>query len=140
MPIGDPMGGEAPESERGRLRRVQQVWVPVTDLDAAVEDYTGVLHFTLKKKDISGDHAELLLEDGATIVLYRSKEEDQEQPGIRTGVVFATDSIYDFHKDMVDEGVDFTLKPMRDQYGRLIARFTDSDGNEYEVIEMSGQR
>ena len=42
--------------------------------------------------------------------------------------------------DMVDEGVDFTLKPMRDQYGRLIARFTDSDGNEYEVIEMSGQR
>jgi predicted enzyme related to lactoylglutathione lyase len=140
MPIGDPMGGEAPESERGRLRRVQQVWVPVSDLGAAVEDYTEVLRFTLVRMDASSGIAELALTEGATVVLFAVKEGDEEQPGIRTGVVFATESIYDFHKEMVDEGVDFSLKPMRDPYGRLIARFTDSDGNEYEVVEISGKK
>lgn len=140
MPIGDPMGGEAPESERGRLRRVQQVWVPVSDLGAAVEDYTEVLRFTLVRMDASSGIAELALTEGATVVLFEVKEGDEEQPGIRTGVVFATESIYDFHKEMVDEGVDFSLKPMRDPYGRLIARFTDSDGNEYEVVEISGKK
>ncbi|OPY29972.1 MAG: Glyoxalase-like domain protein [Methanomassiliicoccales archaeon PtaU1.Bin030] len=138
MPIGDPMGGEAPESERGRLRRVQQVWVPVSDLEAAVEDYTEVLRFTLVSMDAGSGMAELALTEGATVVLFAVREGDGEQPGIRTGVVFATESIYDFHKDMVDEGVEFTLKPMRDPHGRLIARFTDSDGNEYEVIETRG--
>ncbi len=116
------------------------MWVPVSDLGAAVEDYTEVLRFTLVRMDASSGIAELALTEGATVVLFAVKEGDEEQPGIRTGVVFATESIYDFHKEMVDEGVDFSLKPMRDPYGRLIARFTDSDGNEYEVVEISGKK
>ncbi len=136
MPIGDPMGGEAPENERGRLRRLHQAWVPVSDVEAAVEDYVGVFRFILVSKDAAVGRAELSLPDGGTsIVLNQVKEDDAEQPGIATGLVFATASIYDLHKELVDEGVDFTLKPMRDATGRLIARFTDSDGNEFEVIE-----
>lgn len=138
MPIGDPMGGETPENDRGRLRRVHQVWVPVSDLKAAVEDYVEVLRFALVRRDDSLGMAELSLPDGgATIVLYEAGEGEEEQPGIRTGAVLATASIYDLHKVLVDEGVDFTVKPMRDARGRLIARFTDSDGNEFEVVEVS---
>jgi predicted enzyme related to lactoylglutathione lyase len=36
----------------------------------------------------------------------------------------------------VDEGGDFPVKPMRVARGRLVARFTDSDGNEFEVVEV----
>lgn len=138
MPIGDPMGGETPENDRGRLRSVHQVWVPVSDLKTAVEDYVEVLRFDLVRRDDDFGMAELSLPDGgATIVLYEAREGDEEQPGIRTGAVLATASIYDLHKVLVDEGVDFPIKPMRDSKGRLMARFTDSDGNEFEVVEVS---
>ena len=36
---------------------------------------------------------------------------------------------------LIDEGIEFTLKPQRDRNGRLIARFTDDDGNEFEVLD-----
>jgi catechol 2,3-dioxygenase-like lactoylglutathione lyase family enzyme len=135
MPLGDPMGGETPETERGKLLTIGQVWVPVSDLPRAVEVYTTVFGLKVIEQDKMGDHARLVTKDGgAELVLFRPKE-GEEEPGIRTGVTFTTDSIYDFHKVLVDEAVEFTLKPMRDAHGRLVARFTDEDGNEFEVLE-----
>lgn len=119
------------------MRRVHQVWVPVSDLGSSVEEYIEVLGFSPVRADGPPGIAELGLPDGgATIVLYEAREGDEEQPGIRTGAVLATASIYDLHKVLVDEGVDFPVKPMRDARGRLVARFTDSDGNEFEVVEV----
>ena len=129
------MGGETPEMERGKLLRIGQVWVPVSDLPRAVEVYTTVLGLVTVSFDQGSDHARLALRDGgAEVVLYLPRE-GEEEPGIRTGITFLTDSIYDFHKVLVDEGVEFTRKPMRDAHRRLVARFTDEDGNEFEVLE-----
>jgi predicted enzyme related to lactoylglutathione lyase len=135
MPLGDPMGGEASEPDRGKLLTIGQVWVPVSDLSRAVEVFTTVFGLAIVGSIEKTDHARLSTQNGGTeLVLYRPKE-GEEQPGIRTGVTFTTDSIYDFHKLLVDEGVEFTQKPMRDTHGRLVARFTDEDGNEFEVLE-----
>jgi catechol 2,3-dioxygenase-like lactoylglutathione lyase family enzyme len=131
------MGGETPESERGKLLSIGQAWVPVSDLPRAVEVYTTVFGLSLLSPDSGGGFARLGTRNGGTeLVLFLPREGD-EAPGIRTGITFLTDSIYDFHKVMVDEAVDFPLKPTRDRAGRLIARFTDEDGNEFEVMESA---
>ncbi len=136
MPLGDPMGGQAPEQQRGNLLKIGQVWVPVSDMPQAIELYTEVLGLTLVANHEDKGYVEIgAAEEGAQLVLFLAKPSDEEQPGIRTGIVFVTDSIYDFHKVLVDEGIDFTLKPQRDSKGRLIARFTDDDGNEFEVMD-----
>lgn len=133
------MGGETPEIDRGKLLRIGQVWVPVSDLSRAVEVYTTVFGLTLVAVDERNGFARLgTREEGPELVLHLPCE-GGEEPGIRTGVTFITDSIYDFHKVMVDEAVDFTLKPMRDASGRLVARFTDEDGNEFEIMESPGK-
>jgi catechol 2,3-dioxygenase-like lactoylglutathione lyase family enzyme len=131
------MGGESPESERGRLLRIAQVWVPVSDLPRAVEVYTTVLGLDLKVTDETNGFARLGTRDGGPELVLHLPREGGEEPGIQTGVTFVTDSIYDFHKVMIDEAVDFPLKPMRDPAGRLVARFTDEDGNEFEVMESA---
>jgi catechol 2,3-dioxygenase-like lactoylglutathione lyase family enzyme len=136
MPLGDPMGGETPEHTKGKLLRISQVWIPVSDLDASIEIYTEVLGLRLASDHRQEGWVEVAtVQDGGNLVLYLAKEGGEDQPGIKTGVVFSTDSIYDFHKTLVDEGIEFTLKPRKDRYGRLIARFTDDDGNEFEVVD-----
>lgn len=133
------MGGETPEIDRGKLLRIGQVWVPVSDLSRAVEVYTTVFGLTLVAVDERNGLARLgTREEGPELILHLPRE-GGEEPGIRTGVTFITDSIYDLHKVMVDEAVDFTLKPMRDASGRLVARFTDEDGNEFEIMESPGK-
>lgn len=136
MPLGDPMGGETPESERGRRLRVNAVMVPVSDIEQALEFYVGILGLCVADDRRAEGRVELdLLDGGARIILYRPMSEDDE-PGIRTGIVLASDSIYDFHKVMVDEGVEFVLKPERDRFGRLIVRILDLDGNELEIVDQ----
>ena len=135
MPLGDPMGGETPESDIGGHLYIDAVMVPVSDFDKALEFYTEVLNFIVADDRRADGRVELSLpEGGARIVLYAPKR-GEEEPGIRTGIVLATDSIYDLHKVLVDEGVEFVVKPERDRFGRLIVRILDFDGNEIEVVD-----
>lgn len=129
------MGGEAPEQEQGKLLRIAQLRVPVSDIEQAIELYSEVLGLRLASDMRAMGQAEIALDEGTTLLLYVPGKDDEDQPGIRTGAVFATDSIYDFHKVLVDEGIEFTMKPQRDKFGRLIARFVDDDGNEFEVVD-----
>jgi catechol 2,3-dioxygenase-like lactoylglutathione lyase family enzyme len=134
MPIGDPMGGEDPIQDKGRLTRVWMAAVPVRDLDRALEFYTEALGLELRRRD--GEWAEL----GPTgplgkIALYVPRKEDPRQPGGPSGVVFSCDSMYDLHRVLVDEGVVFRLKPERQPWGGLLAVFLDQDGNELMVLE-----
>jgi catechol 2,3-dioxygenase-like lactoylglutathione lyase family enzyme len=133
------MGGETPEIDRGKLLRIGQVWVPVSDLPRAVEVYTTVFGLTLVASDERSGFARLGMREGGPELVLHLPREGGEEPGIQTGITFITDSIYDFHKVMVDEAVEFTLKPTRDASGRLVARFTDEDGNEFEVLEVPGK-
>ncbi len=130
------MGGETPVSFKGRIARVSEVLVPVSDIEGAIEFYRDLLEMSIGNDDRVHDWIEMVPKDGGTrIVLYRPSKGDPKQPGVRTGIVLSTDSIYDLHKVLVDEGVEFTLKPERDKKGRLTARFVDDDHNEIEVLE-----
>jgi catechol-2,3-dioxygenase len=137
MPLGDPMGGETPETDKGKLMRIATTSVPVSDLEEARSFYTQVIGLEVLSEDQRTKRLELGHEGSeCRIVLYVPSEREKRQPGGFTGITFATDSLYDLHKTLMDESVRFTRKPLRDEKGRLAARFTDLDGNEYEVIDQ----
>ena len=134
MPLGDPMGGDAPPQEKGRLTRVWMAAVPVSDLNAALEFYTQRLGLELRRRD--GEWAELgPSEPLGKVALYVPAADSPRQPGGPSGVVFSCDSMYDVHRVLVDEGVVFKLKPERQTWGGLLAVFLDQDGNELMVLE-----
>lgn len=134
MPIGDPMGAEAPLQEKGRLTRVWMATVPVRDLNAALQFYTERLGLEVRRRD--GNWADLgPSEPMGKVALYVPLADEPRQPGGPTGVVFSCDSMYDVHRVLVDEGVIFKLKPERQPWGGLLAIFLDQDGNELMVLE-----
>ena len=134
MPIGDPMGGNEPLPEKGRLTRVWMVAVPVSNMDDALEFYMEALGLELRRRD--GDWADLgPNEPLGKVVLYVPGKNDPRKPGGPTGIVFSCDSMYDLHRELVDEGVVFKMKPERQPWGGLLAIFLDEDENELMVME-----
>lgn len=128
------MGGREPAHERGWLTKVWMAAVPVSDLDAALEFYMGALHLELRRRD--GNWAELgPKEPMAKVALYVPRKDEPRQPGGPTGVVFSCDSIFDLHRELVDQGVEFKVKPERRSWGGLLAIFLDQDRNELMVLE-----
>ncbi len=137
MPLGDPMGGESPESDRGKIARIMTTSVPVSDLEESVSFYKEVFGMDVMSEDKEAKRAVMGHEGSeCRLTLYVPSPNDKRQPGGFTGITFGTDSIYDFHKNMVDEAVRFTLKPKRDSKGKLVAKFTDLDGNEFEIVDQ----
>jgi catechol 2,3-dioxygenase-like lactoylglutathione lyase family enzyme len=130
------MGGEHEYGDIGLLTGIQAVRLPVSDLEMAIEFYSGILKLRIVEK---GERkAELAVGDG-TIELYVPLEKESRRPGGPTGILLSTDSIYDFHRRMVDEGVEFVIKPLRSS-GRLTATFVDDDGNEISVIDRPSRK
>lgn len=130
------MGGEAPEVGRGGLVRVWMTAVPVSDLDRAVEFYCKVLGLQVQLDSRDNNWVELGPEEPlGKVALYVPSVHDRRKPGGPTGIVFSTDSVYDLHRRLVDEGVRFRLKPERQTWGGLMAVFLDEDGNELTVVE-----
>jgi len=130
------MGGEHEYGDVGLLTGIQTVRLPVSDLDMAIEFYSGVLLLPVVEREER--KAELAVGDG-TIELYVPMERESRRPGGPTGLILSTDSIYDFHRRMVDEGVEFIIKPLRSS-GRLTAMFVDDDGNEISVIDRPSRK
>ena len=119
--------------ERGRLTRVWMTAVPVADMDQALDFYMEALGLELRHRD--QNWAELgPSEPLGKIALYVPTKEER-QPGGPTGVVFSCDSMYDLHRELVDRGVIFKLKPERQPWGGLLTIFLDDDGNELMVME-----
>jgi predicted enzyme related to lactoylglutathione lyase len=136
MPIGDPHGGEFYDLGRGLLTRVWMATVPVRDLDDAVEYYRDVLGLDIVLDARQNNWVEMgAKEPLAKIVLFVPRPDDPRQPGTDTGIVFATDSIFEVHRRLVDEGVKFLLKPERQPWGGLVAIFSDPDGNRFTVLD-----
>ena len=61
--------------------------------------------------------------------------EKRDAVGIDTGLYLRTDSPYDLHRRLVDEGVIFVMDPKRTHLG-LITSFKDDDGNIIYAIEV----
>lgn len=141
MPIGDPMGGEMYDLGRGRLTRLWMVSVPVKDLDEAMEYYRDVLGLEIATDLREKNRVEMGWKDGPDrIVLYVPGADDKIRPGMETGIVIATDSVFEVHRRLVDEGVNFVLKPTRQPWGGLMAVFEDLCGNRLTVMDdTSGQ-
>ena len=50
-------------------------------------------------------------------------------------MVFATDSVFELHRRLVDEGVQFLLKPERQPWGGVMVMFVDLDGNIFRAVD-----
>jgi len=140
MPIGDPMGGETYDLGRGRLTKVSMVAITVPDLDMAVEWYKATLDLEVLTDDRNNGWVEMGFKgDAGIIVLRRQDKKGPSGQGADTGIIFATDSIFEAHRRLVDEGVTFIMKPERNARGTLMAVFLDPFGNRLSITEgLSG--
>lgn len=129
------MGGDTQFDSRGILLGVSAVAIPVRDLAGAVSFYEQMFGLSVQRDS----RAENWVEMGsygslARIALY-VPDKGGRKPGGPTGIILATESIYDLHRKMVDRGVRFVVKPEKRMVGGLIAIFLDQDDNQITVVE-----
>lgn len=127
MPLGDPHGGNFIYTNEGIPKGIAAVSIPSRNIDRAVRFYTESLKMVLRSRD--DDTA--VLSAGKDIVIIRRSED----AGIDTGIYLRTDSPFDLHRRLVDEGVIFVLDPKRTPLG-LITSFKDDDGNIIHAVEI----
>ena len=121
---------------RGNVTRVWLASIPVSNFDQAAEFYAQVLGLKLQLESMENNWAELGPDEPSSkIAIYVPAKDDPRQPGGPSGVVLETDSIFEFHRKLVDEEVVFKIKPEKRPWGGLMAVFFDPDGNEIEVVE-----
>ena len=130
------MGSELYDLGRGTLKRVWTTRVPVKDLEDAIEFYQDSFGLALQVDDRSKGRAVLGADDPlGRLELYVPGPNESRQPGGDTGVVFATDSVFELHRRLVDEGVEFLLKPERQPWGGVMVIFQDRDGNIFRAVD-----
>ncbi len=127
MPLGDPHGGNFVYTNEGLPKGVAAISIPTRDIERSIRFYTGLLKMTLRSRD---DETAMLSVGKDIIILRRS-----DSTGIDTGMYLRTDSPFDLHRRLIDEGVIFVLDPKRTPLG-LITSFKDDDGNIIHAIEI----
>ena len=118
--MGDPHGGNFIYTNEGIPSGIALVTIPSRDIARSVRFYGDLLKMEVCSQ--SDDEAILSMPKGL-IRLVRS-----EVTGIDTGLYLRTDSPYDLHRRLVDEGVIFVMDPKRTHLG-LVTSFKDDDGN-----------
>lgn len=135
MPIGDPMKDDTQFDHRGNLESIWMVTVPVSDLERSIEFYTETLELELRAVDQEHGWAEMAAKRGdARLTLSVSGGPF----GKDTGLIFATNSIFDLHRKLVDREVQFTLKPTKVEWLGVLVEFLDPDGNRLRALEGDG--
>jgi extradiol dioxygenase family protein len=127
MPLGDPHGGNFTYTTEGIPNGIAAAIVPVHDIDRAIRFYNGLLRMEMLEKKAD----EAVMKCGASFIILKKSD----VVGIDTGLVLRTDSPYDLHKRLVDEGVVFVLEPKKCQLG-LLTIFRDDDGNTVRALEV----
>ena len=127
MPLGDPHGGNFIYTNEGIPSGVALVTIPSRDIHRSLRFYNGLL----KMEICSQNDDEAVLSVGKDLIRLEKKE----TAGIDTGLYLRTDSPYDLHRRLVDEGVIFVMDPKRTHLG-LITSFKDDDGNIIYAIEV----
>ena len=139
MPLGDPMGEETQYDRRGFLLGVSTVAIPVRDLAGAVSFYEGTLGLTIQSDARLDNWVELGPSGSMGRIALYVPDKGGRRPGGPTGIIMATESIYDLHRKLVDRGVHFAVKPEKRKVGGLIAIFLDPDGNQIAVVEGTAE-
>ena len=127
MPLGDPHGGNFIYTKEGIPSGIALVTIPSRDIARSVRFYNGLL----KMEVCSQNDDEAVLSVGKDLIRLEKKE----TAGIDTGLYLRTDSPYDLHRRLVDEGVIFVMDPKRTYLG-LITSFKDDDGNIIYAVEV----
>ena len=131
MPLGDPHGGNFIYTNEGIPSGIALVTIPSRDVERSVRFYNGLL----KLEVCSQSDDEAILSVGRDLIrIARS-----DRIGIDTGLYLRTDSPYDLHRRLVDEGVIFVMDPKRTQLG-LVTSFKDDDGNIIYAIEVKNDQ
>ncbi|MBO4551662.1 MAG: VOC family protein [Candidatus Methanomethylophilaceae archaeon] len=127
MPLGDPHGGNFIYTNEGIPSGIALVTIPSRNVERSVRFYCDLLKMKLR----SQTDDEAILSAGKDLVrIVRS-----DDAGKDTGLYLRTDSPYDLHRRLVDEGVIFVTDPKRTRLG-LITSFKDDDGNIIYAIEV----
>ena len=127
MPLGDPHGGNFIYTNEGIPSGIALVTIPSRNIDRSVRFYNGLL----KMEICSQNDDEAILAAGKDLIRIVKSD----SVGIDTGIYLRTDSPYDLHRRLVDEGVIFVMDPKRTDLG-LITSFKDDDGNIIYAIEV----
>lgn len=127
MPLGDPHGGNFIYTNEGIPSGIALVTIPSRDVERSVRFYRDLL----KMEVCSQSDDEAIMSVGKGLIrIVRS-----EKVGMDTGLYLRTDSPYDLHRRLVDEGVIFVMDPKRTHLG-LITSFKDDDDNVIYAIEV----
>jgi predicted enzyme related to lactoylglutathione lyase len=113
------------------VKGVSNVWLPVNDMERALQFYGDTLGLSLKENH--GEWAELEV-DGLTVGL---NARDSEQPGSEGGAVLAfqaTKGLEETVEELQGKGVEVVDGITDHPWGR-IAAFKDPDGNSLEFFE-----
>ena len=131
MPLGDPHGGNFIYTNEGIPSGIALITIPSRDVGRSVRFYNGLL----KLEVCSQKDDEAILAAGKDLIrIVKSGS-----VGIDTGIYMRTDSPYDLHRRLVDEGVIFVMDPKRTDLG-LVTSFKDDDGNIIYVIEVKNDQ
>ena len=127
MPLGDPHGGNFIYTNEGIPSGIALVTIPSRNVERSVRFYNGLL----KMEICSQKDDEAIMSAGKDLIRIVKSD----SVGIDTGIYLRTDSPYDLHRRLVDEGVIFVMDPKRTDLG-LITSFKDDDGNVIYAIEV----
>ena len=99
----------------------------VDDMKRAVHFYRDVLDLTLKFE--SPEWSEFAT--GETILALHPASE--KNPAGKVEIGFNVSDIQEFHRDLSEKGVQFPMKPQKQDFGGTLAQFVDSEGAHVSV-------
>lgn len=125
------------------LKNVYSVSVPVSDADAALAFYNGLLGMDITQDvvmDEQGNRWIQVAPPGAQthlVLSTTSGPDGKHEPGGFTSYIFATDDIEATLDDFEQKGVKITVPLTEEAWGRW-AQFADPDGNEFGLWSPPG--
>mgnify|MGYP001771941078 FL=1 len=128
MPLGDPHGGNFIYTNEGLPNGIAAISIPTKNVDRSIRFYVELLGLKL----LSRSDAVAILSVGKDIIILRKSD----VVGVDTGLYLSTESPFDLHRRLIDEGVIFVIDPKRIDIG-LITRFKDDDGNIIGAMEIN---
>ena len=94
----------------------------VADMDRAVKFYRDVIGLALKFQ--SPGWSEFVT--GETSLALHPASESKPAGSVELGLT--VDDLPKFHQEMSAKGVKFSMPPTKQEYGRMLAQFVDSEG------------
>ncbi len=128
-----------PARGSGRLTLLQRIPVVVSDQRRAIDWYREVLGLTVLAHDPDQQYVELGLGPGTTAISLIAPRPDWGEPhysetkarlGIRTGIVFRTDSVSALELRLRHAGARILRAVEQQPWGERTLLFADPDGNE----------